>query len=141
MVREVFDAEENDVALGADIDFTDADADAIRKHGHVIQRRRLGRKRHVGGGERFRLGLRYLRFAGRRISLRLGLCFVGLGFRFAGLGFRSLQFLAAIFGFGLLARFDLVVFGLGNRALGLQYVEQSAVRVVRPRVRRCNDQG
>jgi hypothetical protein len=52
-----------------------------------------------------------LNLVGRR--LRRGFCcvelrlrFASLGFRFASSCFRSLQFLSAIFRFGLLARFD-----------------------------------
>jgi hypothetical protein len=70
------------------------------------------------------LNLGYLCFAGCRIGLGLGFRFLGLGLRFVGLGFRfacpsfrSLKFLRAIFRFGLLARFDLVVFRLSDGAL------------------------
>src|ERR1700733_9997940 len=62
LVREIFCSEEADVALSADIDFTDANADAIRKNGHVFDRRleRFRRYRLVGRAQRHfaRLGLR-----------------------------------------------------------------------------------
>ena len=66
--RQILDAKEIDVALGANIHFTDTDADAIRKHGHILHRR-FGRHfaghRHVSRAQRQLARLRFCYSTGR----------------------------------------------------------------------------